>query len=638
MDDGKRKTGPGRGLALGLFLSTLFTKLVVTNCLDMELESIRDEGLVLHDVSIFVEERVEYIHSRISLKPLINGLEHGAKLSNTFSVRANSSLGRILCNKIRQTVTRAERKINRMMNRHLDRMSRLKREIMKERVARMSRVRYGANLERDRVKRSLEIVGNLISKLFGNPGPEEWRQNTRNLLAMKSAIERQMANSILLHKDIDQNRHAINEQNEILKHVSREAISNSNRLNQVDSALAEFETYLEIDTMYSSIFDILDIVDRIGRDGRNGKCNDKGLNRDFLIEHLRAIESNKAGIAPIFASWEWQKYYENSLCSVATHEDELWITMRIPIVNLAEQLVRTIPLSSQLWIKNSLDSIGIDSILFRNKQVDTYMVMTRSNFESCIKLSTFRVCNVRKTKFRQANPFIVPIEIGHGRVIIVSNSSGINSTTRIVCNGVTNSNELQTDVIVKLPMKCSLLGRSFEISKDHEDISINSTISIGQVENVAIRKIKKRKEVPETNLMANLPINNNEFDLNNNKTRENLRNVKISSFTVTETSLIATSGSSLALVIAIVATLVCLKCVRNSESTKIKERNNVFLMSENRDKSMNVLNQTDDAGHSVEMNSNELEIPTSNELNDDSGAKNNSDLDKRKPVFQHKRA
>jgi hypothetical protein len=43
---------------------------------------------------------------------------------------------------------------------------------------------------------------------------------------MKAAIEKQMANTIILHNDIDQNRHAINEQNLILKHIAKEVINN----------------------------------------------------------------------------------------------------------------------------------------------------------------------------------------------------------------------------------------------------------------------------------------------------------------------------------------------------------------------------------------------------------------------------
>ncbi len=47
---------------------------------------------------------------------------------------------------------------------------------------------------------------------------------------MKAAIERQLSNSVLMHHDIDQNRHTINEQNELLKRVTEEVFYTENRL------------------------------------------------------------------------------------------------------------------------------------------------------------------------------------------------------------------------------------------------------------------------------------------------------------------------------------------------------------------------------------------------------------------------
>ncbi len=384
MDDGKRKNRSNGGL--GLFLTlTLFFSISHVSSFDNELESIRQENIVSHDVSIFIEERVQYIHSRISLKPLINGIEHGTKLSYMFLSKTNTTLGKILSTKIRKLVEKVDKKLNAITQRKPKKL---------------------------REKRAIEFVGDLISKLFGNPGPSEWKQNTRNILAMKAAIERQISNSVIFHKDIDQNRHAINEQNEILRHISKEVINNSNRLDLVDNALSEFETYLELDTMYQAILEIISMIEGIRADAKLNRCNEDGFSQDFLVEHLRDIETNKIGIAPIFASWEWQKYYRNGMCSLGIHDDDLWITMRIPIVSLSEQMVRVVPMSDQIWIRDNLYNLGVESILLKNKNSDIFMTLTKSDFESCSKLDYFRVCNVRKTKFRISDPFIVPTSFG----------------------------------------------------------------------------------------------------------------------------------------------------------------------------------------------------------------------------------
>ena len=158
MDDGEHNSK--RGIS-HLVILTLFMILNVsqTGGFDVEIENMRQEGLEKFDISIFAEERVEYIHSRITLKPLINSIEYGRKMSVEFSVRANSSFGRILSSRIVKLVEKVEKRILSMYGRKLTR--------------------------RERRKRALEIVGNLISKLFGNPGPEDWKQNTRNIVAMK---------------------------------------------------------------------------------------------------------------------------------------------------------------------------------------------------------------------------------------------------------------------------------------------------------------------------------------------------------------------------------------------------------------------------------------------------------------------
>jgi len=198
---------------------------------------------------------------------------------------------------------------------------------------------------------------------------------------MKASIERQISNLIIFHKDIDQNRNAINEQNEILRHISKEVINNSNRLDLVDNALSEFETYLELETMYHAILEIISMIDGIRADAKLSRCNEDGFNQDFLVEHLRDIETNKIGIAPIFASWEWQKYYRNGMCSLGIHDDDLWITMRIPIVSLSEQMVTVVPMSDQIWIRDNLYSLGVESVLLKNKNSDIFMTLTKSDFE-----------------------------------------------------------------------------------------------------------------------------------------------------------------------------------------------------------------------------------------------------------------
>ena len=603
MDDGEHYSK--RGVShISILTFIVILNLSQTESFDVEIENMRQEGLEKFDISIFAEERVEYIHSRISLKPLINSIEYGSRMSVEFGTRANSSFGRILSSRLVKMVEKVEKRLTRM---------------------------YGQKLrKRERRKRAIEIVGNLISKLFGNPGPEDWKQNTRNIVAMKEAIERQLANSVILHHDIDQNRHAINAQNENLKHVAREVTNNKNRLTNVDNALSELESYLELESMYESIEDILESLEDISRDAKMGRCNEKGLDPDFLIEHLRIIESNKAGIAPIFASWEWQKYYSNEMCTIAVHEEEIWITMRIPIINLAEQLVRAIPLSSQRWIKMKTNDLGIETELFKLKQLDTYTLVTKANLETCSKLGTSRVCNIRKTKFRESNPYTAPLDIGHGRIVLVTNVTETDIEAKSVCEKETESIQLKSHSVIRVPDKCSVLSKSFEVSKVVFNSDVTERLNIGTVDKITIHKMADNKEL-KTKTIEIGPLDNvtdnREFELNNNATIDMLKSIKNSTPGNSESMLIASSSSLASLLVGLILVLIILKCTKHCGSKRESMNGQVVVVVDEKKSNERTLEQ-------------DAEPATHNEVNAEStkNAKDSNDpqSESKKPLFQRK--
>ncbi len=544
MDDGKHTRRSQRGL--GLVVIIVIIQLNITHSFDTELENMRQEGLEKFDISVFVEEKVEYIHSRVTLKPLTSSIEFGDKLSREFANKVNTTLGRILDFRVKGLNHKVMMKLADMYEKSTNHV---KRE-----------------------KRAIEFIGNLMSTLFGTIGPDQWKQNNRNILAMKEAIERQMANSLILHNDIDQNRHAINVQNEYLKHVSREVINNRNRLDIVDNALTELETYLEIESMYQSILDILESLEDVKRDALTGRCNEKGLDPEFLIDHLRRIESNKAGTAPVFASWEWQKYYSNEMCTLAIHNDELWSTMRIPIINLSEQLVRAIPTSNQRWITSKANEYGIETVLFHYKKLDMYMIMSRNNLEKCSKMNSVSICNVRKSKFKESNPFVVPLDINHGRILLLSNQSKLEMDVKSLCRNKVENVKIETLSVLQIPDQCAIVSRTYEISRSIQSTGIEHETPIEAVDRIIIHSIGKSDR--EVNLHElNLKIKPlSTIFANNNATSKLLESVQVDTFSKTETVLIASSGSLTVLVVSILTFILALylakKCRKNKSNSK----------------------------------------------------------------------
>jgi len=110
MDDGeRRRTGGSLILLIYFFLTT-------TKALDTEIEYMRSEGFGKHDISLFVEERVEFIHSRIQLQPLLTSIDYGRKASNEFSLKVNSSLGKILSMRLNRMATQMDKKLRQLHN------------------------------------------------------------------------------------------------------------------------------------------------------------------------------------------------------------------------------------------------------------------------------------------------------------------------------------------------------------------------------------------------------------------------------------------------------------------------------------------------------------------------------------------
>jgi len=332
--------------------------------------------------------------------------------------------------------------------------------------------------------------------------------------------------------------------------------------------------------MYNSIIEIVDALEDIKRDAKTGRCNEKGLSSKFLIDHLREIESNNDGIAPIFASWEWQKYYFYEMCSIAINEDELWITIRLPIVVLSEELIRTVPLSNQRWIKHSFNEIGYDTTLFKYKQTDTYMLITNSNLGLCSKLGSARVCNVRRTRFRENTQYIVPLDIDHDRVLIITNSIKTNTSAQTLCSDNWSSAQqvtIEGHTVVKIPESCSLVSKSFEISKKlrHDNIAINSVV--GQVMNVEMRLLKET-ELKKPNLrdFTTLPPLSDAVERNNNLTKEKLNEIEFKPWS--HERIILASSSSITLVLLVITVVILiLYCAKKCRNNSVEKQGDIVL-------------------------------------------------------------
>jgi len=275
----------------------------------------------------------------------------------------------------------------------------------------------------------------------------------------------------------------------------------------------------------------------------------------------------------------------------------------------------------------------MDTTLFKNKILDSYTVTTNSNLETCLKLGMFRVCNVRKTKFRIANPFVVPVDIGHGRLLVITNSTILNSTAKSICNGAAKTLQIKPMVIVKVSQKCSIVGKTFEISRDHVEVCVNQTVPIDIIDNISIRAIQFHSQNKEQlhDEVENLPKLSNDFEVNNNKTVDSLNQIDVT-FSQTETLLIASSSTSITLIVCIAVLLIVIRCSNKCKGDRKSQEKVVVVVDKAERPSQQVYNevQTDDS-ESKECDLN-TEMPNNTECD-----KVPNTHESKRPIFQHKR-
>jgi hypothetical protein len=560
MDERKSsKLGSTRTLNFTFRFAVVVVAVVVVNAtnghdFEIEIEQMRKNGANKYDISILYEEKTEFLHSRITLRPLALGFHNFEKMFHEYGQKNLSLLGKVLH-------SRLEHKHSRLKNR--------------------AEYLLSASQVDTRSKRAIEFIGNLISKAFGNPGPEDWKKNNANILAMKYAISRQRDNSILLHNNIDSNQHEIEKHNVLLKRIFMDLLNVRNQIHTESDGLMDVQNYVELEILLDSLQELETSIADIVNDGKMGLCNIKGMNKDFLIGNLRQFESNRMGFAPVFASWEWESYYKYELCSVARNREELWVTMRIPIVRHGELMARILPTPSFGWIKDLTNELGIEMSFFKEIEHEEFSVITRSNYEMCSVFGSTRVCNIRKTKFRNNAIFVVPIEIDKNRIVALSNVTG-NTTIHVEadCKDQLESIEISQMTFLKIPPNCSMKTKAFEISKMAKHEFVTEEMEFELVDKLEYKKLSRSNYLNEKKTMNSIPEKSHfsiktEFDRNNNLTTEALQKIITNhegmsdSLNFVKVGGITSTVSIFALLAIPIAILLIKKCKKGGENSKI---------------------------------------------------------------------
>ena len=464
MDGSKSKTKRATAASLKaiVFIVVVVLDHVITGlAFENVLEKAKIDGIDNHDVDIFVEKKIRFLHAKIDLKPAINGLITLEKCVSQLAKSSADSLDLTLSKNLEKRVRRI--------------------------VAGLSRL-TGKDYLNSRDKRSIEFIGNLISDIFGNPGPADWKKVNANLLALQAALKRIDENVAIDHSDIDTNRHVIEKHNNEIRLLSKLVNRNQNELTNINSELKGLHIFLEISTLADTVDSIVSALLEIKTEGTKGYCSDRALDKDFLIENIQTMEANKAGISPIFGSWEWRNYYKYEMCSLAMVDEALWITIRIPLIKRSERLTRVIPPAPMKRLIDRIGMYGVNVLTFRERDNDKYHLMSQSTFDMCNVLGNSRTCSTRDYRFNGLS-LAIPVEFMMDRFMIVSDKlASIKITEK--CPNVVREIIVALDTVILAPVNCSYLSNSFSIDVRENNVEITKEVGIISIDKLEINKIE----------------------------------------------------------------------------------------------------------------------------------------------------
>lgn len=425
------------------------------------LERSKLDGHDSHDIELYIEQRLNFIHAKIDLRPTITGLISLNKFATKLDGKQADSLGSSLSKNLLKRLDRIVNKLRRV----------------NEKIPLPSRS-----------KRAIEFLGNLISDIFGNPGPADWKQANANFLALQNALKKLNDNSLEDHHIIDSNTHTIERHNVELRELSSVINRNQNEIVNMNSSLNDLRLYFEIVNYAETLESQVNSLVEIKRDSLKGFCSDQALSKEFLINNLQTLEANKVGLGPVFGSWEWREYYKHDMCTAAVENDVLWITLRIPQVKKAEKLVRIIPTPFAEDLLAEARSFSLQVVLFREKSNDKFHAMTQQSLDLCNNLGKVRTCGVRDTRFALTVDSVLPVEFHVNKFLLVGRSNASTTLMEKCSNGITEHIVLANSVLM-VPNDCSYVSKEMSISTREADVDIMKEIGILQFEKFTVTSV-----------------------------------------------------------------------------------------------------------------------------------------------------
>jgi prefoldin subunit 5 len=254
-----------------------------------------------------------------------------------------------------------------------------------------------------KMKRSINALGNLLSYLTGVPGPDDWKQNVANVESLKKAIETVNQKVDLTDTRIDLNQNAITELHKdlttIIKTIDLELTENEYLKDGLKVRLV-FATVekeaLKVLEMIESMFYKLEMVMILGRHRFASRF---GISAQYLTAQLRDIESTSKVLRPLYGVKEIDMYYRHPLCSMALVGRDLWLSLKIPLVNFSK-ILREVPKATYTNQINRLTKLGETNPRLLKSDDGTYSIIGAEKERDCLKLTQYTLCEGKRINMK----------------------------------------------------------------------------------------------------------------------------------------------------------------------------------------------------------------------------------------------
>ena len=323
------------------------------------------------------------------------------------------------------------------------------------------------------VKRSIEFLGNLISYVTGVPGPKEWRLNQANIGHLKKAL-------LLVNRKERIQEQRITNVDHRLSTVSTKVESllqtMSITLSEMSTIEHDFKATLIFGTLENGVMQLLEEmqylvsgIDNILFKGHFQLASSYGIDKEFLRKAIIDIQSKHKTLVPIFSTNEIEKYYETPLTTVTLHGEEIWSTIKIPMVNYNDRFEKIVETGKLHDNFTELESLGVKSVEWFADKQDRNIFVSKSKIAHCIQYRSTAICEGRKAVIRSRF-------VDTGNVIDnfwgETENTGFfaflnkdNVTTQIDCAGDKHTLVLGTRGILYLHDTCTLKSENVRINR-----------------------------------------------------------------------------------------------------------------------------------------------------------------------------